>query len=173
MSRLFKFDPAKALEIVLYISTRTPIKNVYWVLKILYFADKDHLSTWGRLTCGDSYVAMQKGPVPSGTYDILKGNYPWVYAHEAKPPFEVIDKKRVVPFRDADLNQLSQSDRECLDASIAENGRLSFEQLMKKSHDSAFDAADENDFIPLESIVETLPNAELVMDYLAHQDIIR
>ena len=173
MSRLFKFDPAKTLEILLYITKRAPIKNVYWVLKVLYFADKSHLSNWGRFIGGDSYVALQKGPVPSGAYDILKGDYRWTYEHESRPPFEVIDKKQVVPFRDADLDMLSQSDRECLDASIAENGRLSFQQLHDKSSDAAYKAADENDFMSLENIVGTLPNANLVADYLAHQDIIR
>src|SRR5436853_2908867 len=174
MPQLFRFDPNKALEVLLYIASRAPHPNIYWVLKILYFADKASLQQWGRLICGDSYVAMSKGPVPSGAYDIVKEvryGIPTTCSH-AGDAFEVRAEHRFVPFRDADLDLLSESDIECLDQSIVENGRLTFGQLKKKSHDSAFDAAGENDFIPLEDIVATLPNAALVSDYLAHRDTV-
>ena len=169
MSRLFNFDPDKALEVLLYIASRAPHPNVYWVLKILYFADKLHLANWGRLICGDSYVAMQKGPVPSGSYDIVKEGYGCTHPSGA---FEVRPNHRVVPLRHADLGLLSASDIESLDQSILDHGHLSFGQLKAKSHDAAFEAADENDFMTLESIVATLPNAELVTDYLTHRDTV-
>jgi uncharacterized phage-associated protein len=175
MSRLFKFDPDKALEVILYIANRAPRPNVYWVLKILYFADKMSLQHWGRFICGDSYVAMSKGPVPSGAYDIVKevrSGIPMT-CPLAGNAFEVKADHRIAPFRDADLDLLSQSDIESLDQSIQDNGHLSFGQLKNKSHDTAFDAAaDENDFMPLEDIIATLPNAELVADYLAHRDTV-
>jgi uncharacterized phage-associated protein len=38
----------------------------------MYFADRKHLEKYGRFICGDSYVAMKHGPVPSEIYDILK-----------------------------------------------------------------------------------------------------
>ncbi len=64
---------------------------------MMYFADRLHLERYGRFICGDSYVAMKNGPVPSFTYDILKArrfkqrhlpNY-----QKIKSAFEVDDYK--------------------------------------------------------------------------------
>jgi len=67
----FSFDRDKALEVILYVSSK--VKDLYHLLKIIYFADKKHLSLYGRFISGDSYIAMNNGPVPSQSYDILKG----------------------------------------------------------------------------------------------------
>jgi len=166
MSVRYGFDTEKAIEVLLYIAERSP--NVYNALKVLYFADKDHLSKYGRLICGDSYVAMRRGPVPSGAYDLVKyargdGLY-WtdIPLNEA---FSVQDHS-IVLHRKANLDLLSESDVECLDTAIEKYGYLPFGELKKLSHDNAFKSADENDFIPLEAIVKTLPNGDLLWDYL-------
>ena len=41
-------------------------------LKLIYFADRLHLRTYGRPIIGDDYWAMQFGPVPSCTNNIAK-----------------------------------------------------------------------------------------------------
>jgi hypothetical protein len=61
---------------------------------------------------------------------------------------------------------LSASQRECLDASIKTNGRLSFERLTAKSHDAAWKSVGENDLIEVSAIAKTLPNAKQVLAYL-------
>ena len=47
----------------------------------MFFADKEHLLDYGRPITGDSYVAMEHGPVPTSTRDILKfdSGYPDEY----------------------------------------------------------------------------------------------
>src|SRR2546425_8378444 len=70
-TRPFRFDAEKGLEVLLYVSNRIANKNIYWVLKAPYFADKYHLEAGGRFICGDHYIAMKSGPVPSGLYDIV------------------------------------------------------------------------------------------------------
>lgn len=65
----FHFDPEKAVEVILYVASRVRDSGFHRVSKILYFADRDHLAMYGRFICGDSYVAMKNGPVPSGAYD--------------------------------------------------------------------------------------------------------
>lgn len=47
MGIVFKFDAEKAVEVLLYIAEKCP--DVYKALKVLYFADKDHLAQYGRL----------------------------------------------------------------------------------------------------------------------------
>jgi len=163
-----RFDPEKAIEVLLYIARRCP--NTYKALKVLYFADRGHLARYGRLICGDSYVAMRLGPVPSGAYDLIKDargdRYP-VTGVKASEAFAVGGNNQIVPKREARLDLLSESDVECLDAAIQEYGRLSFGELKRRSHEEeAFKEADVNDFMSLEAIARGLPNGELLLSYL-------
>jgi len=57
---------------VLYLAARLPRPGLHNIAKVFYFADKRHLREYGRLICGDSYVAMKYGPAPSAIYGMLK-----------------------------------------------------------------------------------------------------
>jgi uncharacterized phage-associated protein len=166
MSIRYRFNVEKAIEVLLYVAKRVP--DTYTALKVLYFADKAHLAQYGRLICGDSYIAMSHGPVPSVAYDLVKyardGGFCWVDfpVHEAF----TVQGYDIIPHRDANLDLLSESDRECLDASIEQYGHLSFEEMKRVSHDNAFTSADQNDFIPLEALVKSLPDGDVLLDYL-------
>src|SRR3990172_3908608 len=107
MPRIYRFDPEKALNVILWVANRAKIPDFYRISKIIYFADKVHLQKYGRLICGDAYVAMKDGPVPSGVYDIMKSVRGDGYSPceiEAKNSFEVSAKTRVVPLKDADMD---------------------------------------------------------------------
>lgn len=167
----FHFDPEKAVEVILYVATRVGNPGFHRISKILYFADRDHLAKYGRFICGDSYVAMKHGPVPSGAYDILKhvrGDSLSCSVPHAKESFRVENDKLIIPFKDANLDLLSDSERESLDAAITKYGTMSFGQLTELSHDKAWDSADENEFIAIEQIVATLPDAEQLLAHLAN-----
>lgn len=163
------FDSEKAIEVILYITRRTPNPDIYHVLKIIYFADKQHLEEFGRLICNDNYIAMRHGPVPSNSYDIIKhvrGDGHSCMGEHARNSFEV-QKQSISPYRDANLVLLSESDKECLDNAISQYGHLSFDALKKISHnDPAFKAADENDFMPIESIAVTLKDGKSLIEHL-------
>jgi uncharacterized phage-associated protein len=165
----FHFDPEKALNLVLYVAHEVPQATFHTISKVIYFADKLHLQRYGRLICGDSYVAMKHGPVPSEIYDMMKdvrgdGNSDhWQTAREA---FEVKGKATVVPHKGPDLDVFSSSDLECLNESIKKYGHLSFKQLTDLSHDAAWEATDDNDIIDLEEIVATLPEGETLLQHL-------
>jgi uncharacterized phage-associated protein len=165
LSRPFRFDPDKGLEILLYISNRISNKNIYWVLKTPYFADKYHLQDFGRPVSADVYYAMKDGPVPSGLYDIVKDvrdTHRKPQTLRARSAFKV-DGNEIIPSRDADLDFLSKSDVRALDRAIEEIGSLSFAKLKKLSHDSAYGKADPNGEIPYDAIIETLPSADLIL----------
>lgn len=168
----FEFDPRKALEVILYISNKLESPDFHKISKILYFSDKNHLERYGRLVCGDSYVAMKHGPVPSGVYDILKtvrGDGLWSCVAREKldmDSFSVHDRKTVVPLRRANTDLLSESDIECLDEAINEYGLLEFSELTEASHDFAWKSVDQNDVIDIEAIVATLSNSSDLLEHL-------
>jgi uncharacterized phage-associated protein len=68
----FEFNLDKGIEAILYIAQKVDDPTFHRISKIMYFADRKHLEKYGRFICGDSYVAMKHGPVPSEIYDILK-----------------------------------------------------------------------------------------------------
>lgn len=164
-----RFDQDKAVEIIKFIARHAPNPDIYWVGKILYFADKLHLQKYGRLICGDDYVAMRYGPVPSGTYKLLREARDYndiLDWHPAPGEFEIEGKNKVVALKDANMDFFSDSDIECLKESIRKYGKLTFGKLKSTSHDAAYDAADENDFMDVEKIVRTLPNAKAVLEHI-------
>jgi uncharacterized phage-associated protein len=134
----------------------------------MYFADKLHLEKYGRFVCGDNYVAMKHGPVPSSTYDILKSVrfdiYPQI-REKATVAFKVIDYT-VTPNGDADLDQFSDSEVECLDYAIEKYGTKTFGELTCLSHDDAWNTTGENEFIEIEQIVATFTNPSELLEHL-------
>lgn len=169
VSSVFPFDASKAIEVLLYISARC--QDTYVALKVLYFADKEHLSQYGRLICGDQYVAMEYGPVPSGAYDLVKlargqGIRNLDMAESIGRSF-VIDGFKIIPLREANQDLLSESDMECLDEAIDRYGHMGFDHMKAISHsESAYLDANQDDVIPLEAIVRSLPDGDALLEYI-------
>ena len=70
----FNFDEAKTVEAVVLVAQRWPGITPFFLAKVLFFADRDHLRAYRRPVTGDSYIAMDAGPVPSRVYDMVKDN---------------------------------------------------------------------------------------------------
>ncbi|MEQ1526474.1 MAG: Panacea domain-containing protein [Gallionella sp.] len=165
------FDRDKALEAILFIAKSLNNPTFHSISKMLYLSDKLHLQDYGRLICGDRYVAMEYGPVPSAIYNMMK-----VAAKEQsidtdwdeiiQDALDVRHGREVIPKRDCDVDMLAESEIECIQKIISEYGHKSFGQLTDITHDSAWNATDDNQTIPLASIVATLPNAAEVAGYL-------
>ncbi|MEI7209937.1 Panacea domain-containing protein [Pectobacterium carotovorum] len=167
-----RFDSEKALEAILYVASKAPIPDIYHVCKILYYADRFHLESYGRLVSGDHYNAMKDGPVASNTYDIIKiargdGRYipNGCDVTSVREAFGISGKK-VNPLRNPDEDIFSDSDLECIDKSIEMLGRMSFEEIRNKSHDPAWESADSNGEMSLESIINELKDSKLILDYM-------
>jgi len=158
----------KALETLVYVANKE--KRHYWALKVIYFADKEHLRRYGRQIFDDSYRAMKQGPVPSLAYDIVKDvrGDGWFEFIDPDPStaLSVPDRYTIIPLREADTSLLSETDMECLDYAYDLIRDLDFSQLKQKSHDGAYDAVEEDEEMPIENIIKTLENGKEVLDYL-------
>ena len=177
MNYPFEFNLDKGIESILYIAQKVDDPTFHRISKIMYFADRKHLEKYGRFICGDSYVAMKHGPVPSEIYDMLKAVRadtvlslkPYESAKKVQSAFSVQEPYEVKHLREANLDFFSESDLECLNYSIDNYRNLSFDELTKLSHDQAWEAANENDFIEIEQIARTLNNAEELISHLQDQ----
>ena len=71
MEITFPFDREKAIQTVLWFSRHRKIDKLK-LLKILFFADREHLIQYGRPIVGGKYCAMALGPVHSEVFDLIK-----------------------------------------------------------------------------------------------------
>jgi uncharacterized phage-associated protein len=169
----FRFNRDKAIDAILYLAERIADPTFFSINKLLYFADKTSLERYGRFICGDTYYALENGPVPSNTYDLMI---------EAPPSgafgFRVEHGRKIVPLRPANLDELSQSDIECLNTVIDLYGNAPFWKLKEDSHDAAWEQAwhkrgdSARSPMTVESIVCLLDDSEELLDFLTtrHDD---
>src|SRR5438309_84841 len=69
----FSFSHRKATQALNFFAQRAGGSiNKMKALKLVYFADRYHLRKYGRPVVGDEYLAMNYGPVASGTKDLAE-----------------------------------------------------------------------------------------------------
>lgn len=142
MRNLFKKDIA--LQAILYVLERMGgTCDMHKCNKILYFADNEHLSQYGRSITGDSYVAMDFGPVPSSIYDLFKAVRGEGYFSSAvddirETKFRFINKKDIIAIARPEMDYLSESDIQMLDKYISFFKDKSFEETTRLSHGYAW-----------------------------------
>jgi uncharacterized phage-associated protein len=172
----FNVDKVKTLNAAVFILNQLGETDYHKVFKILYFADQNHLKKYGRPITGDTYQAMNFGPVPSFLYDLFKaaekGIHPFAEAMELSSSFTV-RRAGNIPCVSAtivaDADELSESNLEVIIASITEHKGLNFEELVKKSHDKAWDDAaklteTEMSYLDIAAVAGT---SEEMMQYIA------
>jgi uncharacterized phage-associated protein len=133
----FHFDPEKFTQAAVYVMSRCPggmtRKKLF---KLLYLADREHLFKYARPILKDQYINMDQGPVPSGSYDLVKANL-------NKWPQDVIDAffrhvqvsgMRISVREQAGTDLLSKSDIAVLDGVIEHYGSRSADYLSALSH---------------------------------------
>ena len=137
----WKFDVEKLISAIGYLSTAGVRElSKLKLAKLLFFADKEHLIRHGRPILGDEYFALDYGPVPSKSLDLLDG----AAADEAFSDREHFDQYlEITPgkypeFRartEPDLDVLSESEVEVLEQIGCTYGAMSPSQLVKITHD--------------------------------------
>lgn len=154
-STKFPFNKEKAINAILYISKKLKRSDFHKIFKILYFSDRSHIFEYGSPITGDSYIAMDAGPVPSKIYDIFKIVRGDSYINDTenlKEYFVVEDWMYLKPKKEANLRKLSPNEREILDNCIKEFGDMSYDEIKQKSHDVAWRATAKDYEIKIEDI---------------------
>lgn len=135
------FNESKAINSVLYVASKLQRKDFHKIFKILYFSDKEHFSLYSRPITGDTYIAMQDGPVPSKLYDIFKsvrGNGYFKDNGAFSQYFKVVDWDIIEPQREFSISSLSATDIYFLDKALSDYGGMSWDEVREKSHDYAW-----------------------------------
>lgn len=167
------FDKEVAIQAILYVAQQLKRKDIHKICKILYFADQAHLSKYGRSITGDDYIAMAYGPVPSRIEDMFKAvrgdSYFSDHAGSLTQYFSFTNKYILIPQKEADLDYLSESDIECLDAAIGKCKNKSFEELTKISHDLAWNNTQKDRNISVKDMLREVGDEEKYALYIAQK----
>lgn len=171
INAMFRKDVA--IQAILYVASKVRRKDIHKICKILYFADRDHLSTYGRTITGDVYIAMKYGPVPSNIEDIFKAvrgtSYFSKYADEFSGYFRFKNDYILEPLREPDMDYLSESDVECLDKYILKCGDMPFGELTAMSHDIAWNASEKDRAMSITDILSEAGDSEDYISYIGHK----
>lgn len=151
LNRVELFDNEKAVNALLYVARALPQGGTHKVFKALYFAERQHLATYGASILSDNFVRMKNGPVPSYVYDLIKAVRGQL-ALPLEPGFSASLRSRLMATKPYELEALTESnedylaetERECLDAAIELVRPHSFGELSDLSHDAAWHAVSDN-----------------------------
>jgi uncharacterized phage-associated protein len=154
----FNFDESKAVETLVYVARAWPDITPFYLSKILFFADRDHLRDYGRPVTGDAYIAMANGPVPSRIYDIIKGELDFFGAPAAIDEalsIVLTDKYHEIRAkREPNTDLLSETDIVAIDNAIRFCRGKPFSELSNLTHqEPAWFKAEANAEMDLELLV--------------------
>lgn len=143
-------DEIKKIEaVVLYILSQFREGVDYIKLfKIMYFAQKEYLLSYGKVLCPDTFKARKYGPVPMLSDKVLKT----VETRETlrgktdlkafAGSIHVDANQLVFGMQEPDTDYLSVKERECLNKWIDYcRDKDSLNELSPESHDQAYEAA--------------------------------
>lgn len=113
-----KLEIAKIIEAIVYLVSRSKDRKMskLHLLKMLFFADRWHLRMYGRSVTGDTYYAMQYGPVPSECKRIAEGHPSLDMGEALSGALDFPCPNIVHAIRDERRSALSDSDIAALEA---------------------------------------------------------
>ncbi len=134
----YRINYEKAIEVIVWLANEKPEIDLYHISKVLFYADKAHLNKYARPILGDNYICMDYGPVPSGVRDLITMNA-WLSSDHLESISNGIrvnpaPHPSITPLRQPNMEFFSETDIECLKASLSEYGDKSFSELRELTH---------------------------------------
>ncbi|MCR4857541.1 MAG: SocA family protein [Bacteroidales bacterium] len=142
-----KVDEIKKIEaVVLYILGQFKDGIDYIKLfKIMYFAQREYLATYGLTVVDDSFKARQRGPVPALTYKVVKMAENGDVSQEASDDVKsfasairVDDTKKVYALQKPNMDYISKMAQAEIDKTVAKYRDIDSQALSELSHDDAY-----------------------------------
>lgn len=136
----FRLDAQKTVQVVAMFLKLHGNKPMYYLglIKLLYMADRLSLERFDVPVVGDRYFSMDKGPVLSGVYDLIKGkklrDVPdalEIWSNYISPRNQ---KWEVELLSDPSDDELSQNDEEIIHEIYSKRGNLDRFDLVEITH---------------------------------------
>lgn len=139
----------KTMNVILYILHKIGEISKTKLIKLIFFADFEHLKKYNRPITWDKYYRLDGGPVPSYLLDLINiaiGRKGITVSKRDKECFlnAVKITKRAFgrnegaflsPLRKPDIDEISESDIEIIDYILRKYGHFNARELSVKSHE--------------------------------------
>lgn len=167
---LYKFDTNKAIHTLLFLIQSLGGKaEAAQLLRLLYFADKKHLSRYGSLILGDVYMSMKNGPVPCNTFllfqKIVEKNSRVTFEYDVREYF-FNEQGYVERLQDYDNEVLSKSEAMCLFEAIREHKCNDLDTMARLSMDDAWAHANIYNELSVIDMAKTEQTPEVLIQYI-------
>jgi len=160
----FALKPEKLASAIAFLVELRPGLTKKQICKLMYYADKEHLLRYGRPITGDTYFALEQGPIPTCGLDAMNGRGP---ASEALERYGKLDGWIFRAHRGADRKALSKTDISVLTEISDKLGRFPAWELERLSHtEPAWKSAPQNGPMDFERFFDGRPDADLVKSVL-------
>lgn len=157
------------------------------LFKIMYFAQREYLSTYGLTLTEDTFKARQFGPVPALTYKVIKMAEDKSYAGDVNTDLKsfvsaicVNDGQKVSAIAKPDMDYIADMEKEELDNTIAKYKDMNSKELSELSHDNAYLQVcnrmkddPQQDMLTLIDIARAGGASEAMVDYIRQAQLIR
>jgi len=132
MPMTFAYQPRKAVQAIAYmVNALGPVDKVK-VMKLLYLADREQFIRHGCPITGDNQRAMQYGPVPSRSLDLLNGFC--TSPHDTVFKFLHIDDNKVFARENPGTSLLNTDEIAVLDDVVKKYGSIPSWSLVHQTH---------------------------------------
>jgi hypothetical protein len=175
---VFKPNRQKIIEAIVYLATQRPRIDVFHMCKVLFYADRQHLRKYGRPILGDTYCAMDDGPVPSFALNVAKR----IDMYVSDDLLEIAKQKLSIDNSDGYIRLIarttfndesfSRTDIECLNEAIDKYADMAFMVLWRLVHrepeyKSFYRGSGTSTRIPYEALIpKDMPDRDLVIEQL-------
>jgi len=129
-----RFNEAKATEAAARLLKLRGGKMSYLkLIKLLYLVDREALLRWGRPVTTDRYISMDRGPVVSRIYELIReeplpGDETFWHHHVATQEWDVVLKAEPSPA------ELSPAEEALIDEVFANYGQMNRWDLVELAH---------------------------------------
>ena len=126
----FPYDHKKATQAVLWLLHRHGgSMDKLKLIKLFFYADREHLARYGRPIVGGHYWTMDLGPVSGDLKNHIDSAVP-----ESGLPFVIREPHNLVATQAMNEDELSESDMEILDETYAKYGHIPSVKLSLMTH---------------------------------------
>lgn len=153
------------------------------LFKIMYFAQREYLATYGLSIIDETFKARQLGPVPTLTYKVVKmaeNGYDSDDLANFVSSIRVDDNQNVFARAKPDMDYIAAMELEELDKTIATYKNMDSKELSRLSHDKAYKAVckrmkddPQKDTLTIIDIARAGGAQEPMIDYLRQVQIIK
>ena len=153
------------------------------LFKIMYFAQREYLATYGLTVMDDSFKARQRGPVPALTYKAVKKAENGEASGDLRgfvSSIRVDDNQKIYARKRPNMDYLAEATVAELDKMIAKYRDVDSKELSELSHDTAYTAVVERmkddpqkDTLTLIDIARAGGASEAMVDHIREVQLIK